>query len=301
MNAFPFIRKFNRVCKKIIDHLLQPHWVGLDEFRHAVVDLGDDVLALLARLHLVRVDHLVNQLSRINSIQLNLEMVLGNIGNILQVLDVELNHAVAILYCLEQRNNFWAMGQFLQEYVGVLVDGLEGVHELARDALVGKLDPDVKFPLLGQLNECSLLLNQQHLAGLVVENDWLLCKRKDPVAPTTKRHLKLLTSLHKLFVIDNVREADQGGLLILPISRVFLQYLLEDLCMQEALGVVFGELFDGKSTSGALSAKALYQVVGVLVFEDDFLLAYNQDICGDVLQDGLRLTFFSLTHLLLEK
>ena len=120
------------------------------------------------RVHLVRVDDVFEQLARVHSAKLDCEAVLRDVRDVLQVVDVELNTAAALFNCFKQLHQFRPHDQLAQQDLHVLVDDLQRSHHLAGYALVRELEARVKLPHLLQLDECRLLLQEEHCTTLVV-------------------------------------------------------------------------------------------------------------------------------------
>lgn len=85
-----------------------------------------------------------------------------------------------------------------------MVDGLEGVHELAGDALVGKLDAHVELALLLKLELGGLFLDEQHAARLVLEHDRLLRKVEAALGAVAILHAILVAELEQLLIVGNI-------------------------------------------------------------------------------------------------
>lgn len=77
--------------------MLKAHRVCLDQLRHTSVNFKHNALFLLVSLHFVRVNHFLQQLARIDALKFYLQVLLRNVGDVGEVLNVELDHAIAVL------------------------------------------------------------------------------------------------------------------------------------------------------------------------------------------------------------
>jgi hypothetical protein len=114
----------------LLKRLLTTCWrrVGFDELGYVIVDLQKDALVLLVSLHLVRVDHFLQEFARVNALKYYFKLLLSNISHVCEVLNIELNHAVAVFNCFEQVYYFRTTGELVKQDVGVLVYCLKWVH-----------------------------------------------------------------------------------------------------------------------------------------------------------------------------
>ena len=95
---------------------------------------------------------------------LNHELVVSNARNVAEVPYLELNQATAVNDCLSDLVSVRAGFQLLGEDLAVLVDHLQGVHNLGADARVGELYFLQLEALLFEFLVGSLLVHEHHVA-----------------------------------------------------------------------------------------------------------------------------------------
>ena len=140
-----------------------------------------------------RVNNVIYGVAHLSFLLDNFKSLVCNAGDVLEIHNAELNHAVAVLNSLERRANLKPAFAFPKKLVDVLAYGAERVHDLVWDARIGELDSLGVLALSVEHVLGGLLLNLEHQKVLIVELNALLNDRENPFGVVLELNYKLLT------------------------------------------------------------------------------------------------------------
>ena len=87
-------------------------------------------MALLFSMQAARVNNVIYAVAYLSFLLDNFKSLVCNAGDVLEIHNAELDHAVAVLNSLERRANLKPAFAFPEELVNVLAYGAERVHDL---------------------------------------------------------------------------------------------------------------------------------------------------------------------------
>ena len=106
-------RKLNSIAEEVVHDLLEPGRIGLEVFRTRIVQLDVNNHLLALGLKLVAVSCLNYDFFNIYPFVFDFEVSVFEIDLILEVVDVKLDHAVAVFDSFKQFSDFGAAGRLV--------------------------------------------------------------------------------------------------------------------------------------------------------------------------------------------